>query len=140
MTNTDFQSESKENTRGPKSGIEEEIMQVFQRGVREYLDEKLPKRTIKDTSMEAMGKWSEKYLAPRGLEWSPWMRSYVENSAALTDVVARSIDVPLAKVPFLPEKPAQRLFASMAQRGPLDKLDGFLFRNYPWIIGTQKKL
>ncbi len=67
------------------------------------------------------------------------MKSYVENSAGLSDVVAQAIDVPLAKVPFLPENPTQRLFVSMAQRGPLDKLDGFIFRNYPWIIGVQGK-
>lgn len=140
MTNTDYQTESKEGARDSKSGIEEEIRRVFQHGIREYLVEKLPKGTIKEASLATMNNWGKDYLAPKGLDWTPGMRSYVENTAALSDVVARAIDVPLAKVPFLPENPTQRLFASMAQRGPLDKLDGFIFRNYPWIIGTQKKL
>lgn len=140
MIRTEPQSESKENARTSKGGIEEEIRNVFLHGVKDYLNEKLPKGTIKEASLQTFDRWEKDFLASRGLEWSPWMRSYVENSSAMSDLIAQAIDVPLAKVPFLPENPSQRLFISIAQRGPiLDKIDGFIFRNYPWILGVQQK-
>lgn len=121
-------------------GVKEKMERVFMRGVRDYLDEKLPKTTIKDASQATMDKWEKDYLSVRGLEWTPGTRKYVEATSGLGDLITKAMDVPLGKIPFLPDGITQRTFAAIAQRGPvLDPIDRFLFLHYPWILGTQEK-